>query len=248
MKKNRPDLSILIPAYREEKRIGKTLDEIATFIKQEETMKTLTIEVLVVSADSSDNTHQIVLSKSKKFRDFKLIKPGAKVGKGRDVGAGMLRARGEAVIFMDADLATPLKHLPKFYKAFLDGVDVVVATRNLRKHHPGFSRRMLSNIGNVLFRILGGVWIEDSQCGFKLFSSEAAKKCFKRMTIVGWGFDMEVLTIAKVNNYKMKTFRVNDWKSVPGGTFESGAFKSSMTSLAELLYIFWNRINGRYLK
>lgn len=246
MKQKQPDLTILIPAYREEKRIGKSLDELAKFLKRDNTLKDKNIEVVVVSADSPDKTHQIVQKKAKLFANFTLVKPGPKVGKGRDVQAGMLRAKGKATVFMDADLATPLKYIPKFYKAFLGGADVVVATRNLRKHHPGFARRMLSNLGNLLFRLLGGVWIEDSQCGFKLFSKEAAKVCFSKMTTTGWCFDMEVLTIAKVNKFKIVSFRANDWKSVPGGTFEENAFQSALESLLELLHIFRRRVLGKY--
>jgi dolichyl-phosphate beta-glucosyltransferase len=241
-----PDLSIVVPAYREEKRIGKTLDELAKFITTDKTMKYVDIEVIVVSANSPDKTHTIVERKAKLFTNFQFIKPGPKVGKGRDVRAGMLKAKGKAVIFMDADLATPLRHLPGFYKAFLDGAEVVVGTRNLKKHHPEFLRRMLSHTGNILFKILCGVWIEDSQCGFKLFSRRATSVCFKKMTILGWGFDMEVLTIARINGFRMQPIRINDWKSVPGGTFIGNALKNSTDSLKELLYIFWGRLRGRY--
>lgn len=246
MKQMQPELTIVIPAYREAKRVGKTLDQLASFIRTNTTLKNLHIEVIVVSADSPDKTHTIVEGKAKLFPNFRLIKPGLKVGKGRDVKQGMLAAVGQAVIFMDADLATPLSYLPVFYKAFTKGSDVVIGTRNLRKHHPSFWRRSLSNIGNILYRILGGVWVEDSQCGFKLFSKNAAQNCFTKMTIQGWGFDMEVLTIAKVNHLSIKSVRVNDWVSVPEGTFEESALKSSISSLTELFYIFYHRLLGHY--
>jgi glycosyltransferase involved in cell wall biosynthesis len=238
---------VVIPAYREEKRIGKTLDELAAYLKREKTFKNKKVEVLVVSADSLDKTHDIVRSKQDKFNHFKLLLPGPKVGKGRDVQYGMLRAKGEVVIFMDADLATPLKHLPKFYHTWLSGSDLVIATRNLRKHHPHLPRRLLSNTGNLIFRFAGGVWVEDSQCGFKMFSHDAAQLCFSKLTILGWGFDMEVLAIARANKLKMTTYRVNDWISVPGGTFVGSMIKSSVVSLIELGYIFWNRLRRTYV-
>lgn len=240
------DLTILVPAYREEMRIGKTLDELARFIKHDPILKKLAIEVLVVSADSPDKTHQIAKSKAKLFQTFALLKPGLKVGKGRDVQYGMLRANGAAIIFMDADLATPLRHLPQFYQAYQNGSDVVIATRNLFKHHPNYFRRLVSNAGNLLFRLAGGVWVEDSQCGFKLFSYNAARTCFSRLQIMGWGFDMEILAIAKANKYKIKSYRVNDWVSVPGGTFVGGVAKNSMAALKELSVIFARRISGEY--
>lgn len=242
----RPDLTILIPAYCEENRIGKTLDELAAFIKHDPVMKKLTIEVVVVSADSPDKTHQIVKSKAKLFPSLKLLKPGPKVGKGRDVQYGMLRANGAAVIFMDADMATPLRHLSQFYQAYKNGSDVVIATRNLFKHHPNYFRRLVSNAGNFLFRLAGGVWVEDSQCGFKMFSYDAARTCFSRLQIMGWGFDMEVLAIAKANGYKIKSYRVNDWISVPGGTFVGGVARNSVAALKELSIIFARRVSGEY--
>lgn len=236
-----PDLTIVIPALREEKRIGKTLDELSRFLKTNPVLKKMVVEVLVVSATSTDKTHQVVQSKRTKFKKLCLLRPGKPVGKGRDVQYGMLRAKGKAVIFMDADLATPLRHLPSFYKAYTKGSDIVIATRNLRKHHESFARRTLSNMGNVLFRIASGVWVEDSQCGFKLFSNEAAKACFSKLTIMGWGFDMEVLAIAKANKLNIVTKRVNDWVPVPGGTFEAGFLKNAIHSLGELAHIIKNR-------
>lgn len=242
----RPDLTIVIPAYREAKRIGSTLDELAAFLATNKKLHTKQIEVIVVVADSNDGTKDVVLAKRHLFPIFRLLQPGPRVGKGRDVRYGMLRARGKAVLFMDADLATPLKYLSIFYDHHLTGNDIVVATRNLHRHHPNFWRRLLSNCGNLIFRVASGIWIEDSQCGFKLFSSEAAQTCFSRLTILGWGFDMEVLAIAKAHRYATLTHRVDDWTSVPNGVFTEGLVKNSLTSLRELGYIFWNRLLGTY--
>jgi dolichyl-phosphate beta-glucosyltransferase len=245
--KSQPDLTIVIPAYCEEKRIGKTLDELADFIKKDRSLRDKQIEVVVVAADAPDKTHEVALARQQKFADFTLLRPGPKVGKGRDVQYGMLRAHGKAVIFMDADLATPLSHLPLCYRHHIEGGhDVVIATRNLRRHHPNFWRRLLSNCGNLIFRIASGVWVEDSQCGFKLFSRQAARDCFSRLTIMGWGFDMEVLAIAKARGLTTKTHRVNDWRSVPDGPFSESMIANSLTSLRELGYIFWNRLRRAY--
>jgi dolichyl-phosphate beta-glucosyltransferase len=251
---SKPDLTILIPALREEKRIGKTLDELAVFLRKDKTLSKLVVEVLVVAADSPDATHKVVLSKKSKFNNLRLLKPGAPVGKGRDVQYGMLRSKGQAIIFMDADLATPLRHIPTFYKAYKKGADVVIATRNLRKHHESVLRRLLSNMGNLLFRIASGVWVEDSQCGFKLFSHQAAQICFSRLTIMGWGFDMEALAIARANKLTLETRRVNDWRPVAGGVFETGfvGFESgfasnAVSSLKELAYIFGHRLKRDYV-
>jgi len=246
MSKSLYDLSIVIPAFSEEKRIGKTLDELSRYLKKEKLFRSMTVEVLVVSADSPDRTWEIVLAKRKKFAKLTLLKPGPKVGKGRDVQYGMLRAKGSTIMFMDADLATPLRYLPTFYKAIGEKGDIVIGTRNLLKHHPNYIRRLISNGGNILFRIAGGAWIEDSQCGFKMFTKEAAQVCFSKLTILGWGFDMEVIAIAKANRFKIKSYRINDWRSVPEGTFQEGFLENSLRSLHELSRIFIKRMSGFY--
>jgi dolichyl-phosphate beta-glucosyltransferase len=247
LKNKRPELSIVIPALNEEKRIGTTLDELKKFLKTNPTLSGIECEVLVVSANGTDNTHDVARRHGKDFKNFNLLLPGEKVGKGRDVKYGMLRAKGEYIVFMDADLATPLRHLPTFYKEALKGFDVVVATRNLKKHHSYLPRRVLSILGNLAYRILGGVWTEDSQCGFKLFNRRAAQNCFKRQTIMRWGFDMEILTIAKSQKFKTKFIRISDWRAIPGGTFDaSHTVKNAIETLHELLMIAKNRVLRTY--
>lgn len=245
--KSPPDLSIVIPALREEKRIGKTLDGLAAYLRKDRLLQKLNIEVLVVTAEGGDKTDQVSLSKKSKFNNLILLKPGSKVGKGRDVAYGMLRAKGKTIIFMDADTATPLWHISEFYeKQTQDKTDVLIGTRNLMKHHPDFLRRAVSSVGNILFHIMGGVWVEDSQCGFKMFTKDAARLCFSKLTIQGWGFDMEVLAIAKAQKMTIKTVRIDDWISVPDGTFVDNVFSGSLKSLFELCKIMINRITGKY--
>jgi dolichyl-phosphate beta-glucosyltransferase len=246
--KSQLDLTIVMPAYSEERRVGATLDELANFLKHDRFFKRKNVEVLVVTADSIDKTKQIVLARKKLFKNFKLLKPGPPVGKGRDVQFGMLRAKGNFIVYMDADLATPLHHLERFYKACEHGSDIVVGTRNLLRHHPTIVRRFISNIGNILFRIVGGVWIEDSQCGFKMFQQQACQLCFSKLTILGWGFDMEILTIAKVNKLSIKTYRISDWKDAPFSTFPKNVLLIAGRSLKELGIIAINRMRGVYLQ
>ena len=242
----KPELSIVIPAYNEEKRIGKSLDSLSNFLKKDRFFRDKHVEVIIVAANASDRSHAIINSRKKGFSDFKFLKPGLKSGKGRDVQYGMLRANGKYAVYMDADLATPLHHLRKFYKSCEDGNDIVVGTRNLLKHHPDFKRRIISNAGNVLFRVVGGLWIEDSQCGFKMFNHHANQVCFSRLSIMGWGFDMEILTIAKVNNLKIEKVRIDDWIDMPNSTFTDGLAKTLLRSLLELSLIALNRVKGQY--
>lgn len=248
MSLNLPKLSIVIPAYAEEKRIGATLETIANFVKTDPTLSKLHIEIIVVAADAGDQTKRIVKQKKDLFERLTLLEPGPKVGKGRDVRYGMLHARGEAVIYMDADLATPVQHLSSFYSAFRDGADIVVATRNIRAHHKRKTRILVSNAGNALFRIVAGFWIEDTQCGFKLFSRHAAQLCFSRLAIVGWGFDMEVLAIAKANRLKVVTKRIDDWQDMPFSTFDTSVLRNALQSLKDLTLIAWRRLTRAYLR
>ena len=240
--RKQPDISIIIPALREEKRIGKTLDELSRLLKG----LPLLCEVIVVVAEGGDNTAGVIQKKAPKFQDIQIIEPGKPAGKGRDVREGMLAARGRAVLFMDADLATPLKYIEVFYKNFQEGYDVVIGTRNLRKHHKHPVRLAVSNAGNILFRLLSGVSTEDSQCGFKLFSYRATKECFSRQTIMKWGFDMEILAIARYRNFVIRQIRINDWRHAEGGSFEDSPLRNSIDSLVDLVKIFKNRLLGRY--
>lgn len=245
-KPKQPDLSIVIPAFHEEHRIGRTLKELASFLKHDNFFAQKEVEVIVVAADTEDRTQEVVLAKQTLFTRFELLGPGPKVGKGRDVQVGMLKATGKAVVFMDADLATPLHHLERFYKLYERGTDIIVATRGVRRHGSSKLRIVTSTVGNVLFRLTGGIWLEDSQCGFKIFSAAAAQLCFTKLKIMGWGFDMEILTIAKINHLSIRSVRVDDWQSIPDGTFEDGFIRNNLNAFSDLAVIFWRRLGGYY--
>jgi len=245
--KNNPiDISLVIPAFKEEKRIGVTLDDLAEYIQTDSVISKLEVEVIVVSADAEDKTQDEALSKKHLFEHFIFVAPGPKVGKGRDVKEGMFTASGKAILFMDADRATPLRHISEFYNLFLQGKEIIIGTRNLSSHHPNIFRRFVSIIGNLLFRIVSGIWIADSQCGFKLFSSRASHLCFSNLSIMGWGFDMEILSIAHANKIPITAVLLNDWHDVPGGTFEIKLFRNIISSLNDLGKIFINRIFNNY--
>lgn len=246
MKKQTIDLSIVIPALREAKRLPATFKEISNYIKKDKYFSGLKIEVIIVAADGGDNTVGVAQKWQDKIPNLVVLEPGKPVGKGRDVKVGMLAARGNAVLFMDADLATPLKYIPVVYEYWKASGGIVVGVRNLRQHHPNILRRLISNIGNLIFKLLCGVRIEDSQCGFKLFSKSAAVTCFRRVTILRWGFDMEVLTIAKKYNININQIMINDWQHKSGGHIDNNTITQSVDSLRDLIKIFINRMSGHY--
>ena len=247
-------LSIVIPALNEGGRLGSTLDALKLHLETESIYKNKNIEVVVVAANASDNTHDVAAGYINQIPNFKILKPGKKLGKGRDVQYGMLRSRGKYILFMDADLATPLRHIPIFLSTIEkdSSSEVLIAVRNLRNHHNNYLRRGLSNTGNVLYRLLGGVWVSASQCGFKLFTKRSVKICFTKQTIMGWGFDMEILAIAKQNNIGIKQMPVNDWKHIPDGPFERGdvgkILSNTLQSLGDLFLIMGHRVRRDYLK
>ena len=242
----RPDLSIVIPALHEEKRIGPTLDALASFLSSDSFFKQKSVEVLVVAADATDRTHKIVLEKQPLFRRLRLLRPGPEVGKGRDVQYGIKRASGDIIVFMDADLATPLYHLQPFYNSCIAGADMVIGTRNLLKYRKSKFRSLYADFGNTLYRLIGGVKVEDTQCGFKMFTAYAAQLCFSKLTILGWGFDLELLAIAQANRLKVEPIRIDDYTHMPYSTHTDGVLRIAFRSVRDIVRIAINQIEHRY--
>lgn len=241
-----PELSLVVLAYQEEARIGASLVELSAHLTRTGRRG---VEVLVVAASrpdgTSDRTREIVEGKRPLFNDLRVLVPGPMAGKGRDAKFGMLAARGRTRIFMDADLATPLHHLDAALDLLDTGQDAVIGVRDLTSSHRG-TRKMISKVGNLLVQALLLPGISDSQCGFKLFTARAAEEIFVRQTIDGWGFDMEVLAIARTLGYRVATHEVPDWIDVAGGTFSNSAGTSSVRTLQDLLVIKWRVVRGRY--
>lgn len=228
------DLSIVIPALREEKIIGDTLKKVAAYLK---TQKFGDVEVVVVAAEAGDKTKEVAQSHADLFKHFRVINSGPRVGKGHDVQTGMLAAKGEKRIFMDADLATPLHHIATMVKA-LDSSEVVIGARNLDAIHKGFIRSFLSQAGNILIRgvLLPGV--TDSQCGFKGFSAEAARTVFTPLKTKGWGFDMEILARARRAKLAIRQIIIGDWhearEQALGGDSKIGVAVQTLQELGRI--------------
>lgn len=237
------DLSIVIPALREEKIISDTLQKVAAFLK---TQKFGEVEVVVVAADAGDKTEEVAKKHAHLFAHYQVINSGPRVGKGHDVQVGMLAALGQKRIFMDADLATPLHHLPTMVRA-LDSHDVVIGTRHLSAIHKGFIRSFISQAGNVLIRTILLPGINDSQCGFKGFTALASEQLFSALQTKGWGFDMEILARARKSNLTVKQVMIADWHEAR----EQGLASDSKTSVAiqslqELTRIKWLLLLDRW--
>ena len=146
-------------------------------------------------------------------------------------------------------LATPLKYIKEALTQIDSGNEVAICVRNLQKSHKGL-RKIISGFGNFLVQLLLLPGIADTQCGFKAFSKDSVKAIFPLQTIDGWGFDMEVLAIARKKGYTIGLIQVPDWQDIKEGSKISGTspIKASLQTFGDLLRIRWQIIRGRYKK
>jgi dolichyl-phosphate beta-glucosyltransferase len=234
-------LSVIVPAYNEEKRLPETLKKVRDYLSRQK----YDYEVIITDDGSKDKTHIIAEDLVKDWKGFKVISYTPNRGKGFAVKTGMLAARGQWRLLMDADNSTDIAEIEKLLK-YKEDFEVVIGSRYLNKDSikikQKLSRRIVSRLGNILVRIVLGIKSVDTQCGFKLFSATAADKIFPLQTIDRWGFDMEILTIALKRGYKIKEVAV-DWYDAEGSQVKkTTAFKT----LKELFIIKWNSMRGMY--
>ncbi len=246
--KTKPKYTVIVPALREEQVIETSLAMLRTQLEVDELLDET--EVIVVSADpTSDRTAEIAATFADTFTYFQLITPAHKGGKGRDVREGILAAQGDYVLFTDADMATPPKHIVEMFKKLEAGTKVVIGIRPLGRIHNTMSRRLRSVISNGLIRFLAVPGIADTQCGFKGFYDEAAKELFKPLETMQWGFDIEILVRARSAGYKIATMQIDDWhdpKIGHLGLAGESDVHANFNTLKELLVIAKKRMTGHY--
>lgn len=208
-------LSIIVPAYNEEGRIGATLEKITEFLKT----KDYIFEVLVVDDGSSDRTAEIALkSELHSAGRLRLIKNESNKGKGYSVKKGIISSLGDYILFSDADLSTPIEEVDKLYGFIGKDYDIVIGSRALagsdvRVRQPWY-RETMGKTFNFLVKLILMKGINDTQCGFKLFKSSVAKEIVSRMKTDGFSFDVEMLYLAMRNNCKIKEVPVT-WLNSP---------------------------------
>ena len=202
-------LSVIIPALNEAAVIGRTLDALAKYLEAHPELDHT--EVVIVAA-GSDTTADIARSYRERFEAMQIITPPARVGKGRDVRVGFQAARGRYQLFTDADLSTPLHHIKDAVELLEAGNDIVIGRRDLAHIHKSPLRSLVSTTSNRFIRFLLLPRIHDSQCGFKAFTAEAAKRVFTdERHINGWAFDVEILAAARHAKYRIAELPVPDW-------------------------------------
>ncbi|MEJ2698009.1 MAG: glycosyltransferase family 2 protein [Candidatus Sulfobium sp.] len=236
-------LSVVIPAYNEEARIGPTLRDMCEFLKD----KFRKFEIIAVDDGSADNTRSIVENLARELDSLKLISYPENQGKGYAVGRGVLASRGDLVLFSDADMSTPVEEVEKLIPFVREGFDVVIGSRGLRGsdvrvRQPWYRERM-GKMFNFMVRLLTVRGITDTQCGFKLFKGEAARNLFRKTLIKGFSFDVEVLFLAEKSGYKVKEVPIK-WFNSPGSKVR--LFSDPLKMFLELLKIRAYYLFGRY--
>lgn len=250
--KNKTYLSVIIPAYNEEGNLKKgVLDLVNDYLKRQK----YTWEVLIVDDGSKDNTVKIIEKFIEKTNNFFLYKEPHR-GKGGTVISGMLKARGDIVVFDDMDQATPINQLEKVLPMFEKEYDIAIGSRSGRKG-ASIIRKVMSVGFMVLRTLILRLPFKDTQCGFKAFRNEVVRPIFERMKVfndnqitkgvsVTAGFDLELLYIARKLNYKVVEVPI-EWKET-GNRGSSGVnpIKDSWEGLRDLLKVRLNAIQGRY--
>jgi len=237
-------LSVVIPAYNEEKRIGKTLRSIDEYLKKQNYL----YEILVLSDGSKDNTVLVVESMIPEIKNLRIIANKENRGKGFVTRQGIMEARGEYRLFTDADNSTSINQVEKMWPWFGNGFDVVIGSRDLKDSvldpPQPFLRNFILGEGFKLFRkLVLGLWgVEDTQCGFKAFSARMVSEVFPKCRINRFAFDPEILIVAQNKGYKIKEVPVF-WKN----DLSSKVKPISILKMAlDLFVIKFNKLKGLY--
>ena len=239
------DLSVIVPAYNEAERIPTTLKRLKEYLSGQ----SYSYEILVVLDGPSDSTRDVLRRLSGEIQHLKIIDRPINRGKGFTVREGMLRASGSVRLFTDADNSTDIDHFELMERLFDQGCDVVIASRSSKDAAEAtqtvpqvWYKRILGKAGNLMVQLIAvrGIW--DTQCGFKAFRAEAAERIFSQAKITGWGFDIEVLAMARVLGFKVGIIPahwINDDRSHVGGL-------DYLRVLADAVKVRYNLFVGKY--
>jgi len=235
--------SIVIPAYNEGKRLRATLEKVLGYVRGQG----WNAEVIVVNDGSRDNTAELVREFAAKDSRLRLIENPGNRGKGYAVRNGMLNAQGEVIVFSDADLSSPIEEMPKLLAALAAGADIAIGSRWLRAElqtqRQSLHRQLFGRIFNLLLRLTLGLRFKDTQCGFKAFTRPAAQMILPLQRIERWGFDPEILFLARKFGLRVHEVPVR-WGHV-GGT-RINPLVDGARMFQEMLRVRLNDIEGKY--
>ena len=239
------DLSIIIPSYNEEVRLPETLQRIAEYLP---TLK-LRTEVLVVDDGSTDRTAAVAESFHGKLTGLRVLSNGTNRGKGYSVRHGMLEAQGDMVLFTDADLSAPIEEAEKLLRPLNNGYDVALGSRamdrSLISTRQSIFRETAGIIFNKIVRLVLRLPFVDTQCGFKAFRRERCRIIFEQQRIEGFGFDPELLYLAR--HYGLRAIEI----PVRWGHSEAtkvNMLGDSLKMFGDIFTIRWNAMSGRYAR
>jgi dolichyl-phosphate beta-glucosyltransferase len=236
-----PYLSIIIPAYNEERRLPATLEKTLRFLENQ----SYPAEVLVVENGSQDRTFQVAQEFAAQHPQFRLIREEQR-GKGRAVMRGMLAAGGQLRFMCDADLSMPIEEINRFLPPLQEDFQVAIASREapgaVRYNEP-FYRHLGGRLINLIIRLLALPGMQDTQCGFKCFRAAIAEDLFSSLTLSGWSFDVELLYIAKKRGYRIAEIPI-PWYFMADSKIS--LFRDTYQLVLDILTIRRNNQNGLY--
>jgi dolichyl-phosphate beta-glucosyltransferase len=240
-----PDLSIVIPAYNEELRLPATLERLAEYLPT----LGLQTEVLIVDDGSRDRTAAVAASFAGKITGLRVLSNGTNRGKGYSVRHGMLEATGELVLFTDADLSAPIEESDKLISALKNGYDVAIGSRAMNRSlistHESVFREFAGIIFNKIVRVVLWLPFVDTQCGFKAFRRERCRIIFELQRIEGFGFDPELLYLAR--HYGLRAIEIPvRWGHSPDT--KVSMLRDSFKMFIDIFAIRWNALSGKYAR
>jgi glycosyltransferase involved in cell wall biosynthesis len=235
-----PFLTIVVPAYNEAGRIEKSLAEIRRYIES----KPFPVELVVVDDGSTDPTVSVVTQ----FPEIRLLSNGRNRGKGFTVRHGALEARGKYTLFTDADLSAPIDEADQLLGALEStGADAAIGSRALRREligvHQPWRRELAGRVYNLLVRLITGLRLRDTQCGFKLFRRETTRRAFELQRVEGFGFDPELLFLIERLGGKVVEVPVR-WNDNPATKVRF--LSDSVGMFWDLVALRWRWLRGQY--
>ena len=239
-----PFLSIVIPAYNEALRIGSCLEKVWQYLAS----RNFVCELIVVDDGSRDETPEILVGFQERHPTVRLLRNEPNRGKGFSVRRGVLEARGEFVLFSDADLSAPIEETNKLLAALeSSGADAAVGSRALNRRligiHQPWSREMGGRVFNLLVRVFTGLTIRDTQCGLKLFRRESTERAFELQRVTGFGFDPEVLFLIERIGGRIVEVPVR-WNDNPATKVRF--LRDALRMLLDLIVLRWRTLTGKY--
>lgn len=236
----KPTLSVVIPTYNEEWRILPTVGAIASFVSSID----FEWELIVSDDGSTDDT--LALIRNLELANLRLLETARNTGKGGAVRRGVEAAAGDLILFADADQATPIEQLPALVDAIDKGADIAIGSRShddASVENKSLARKLLSGGLQAFVRLGFRLPYKDTQCGFKLFTAEAAKRLFSVQVIEGFSFDLELLYIAQRSGMAITEVPV-EWHDAPGSTVDGG--RDALKFLGDMPLILSNGVRGKY--